>query len=56
LYSWTLGIFVNWFLNLIGWTEADRRCYAFNINSEISKMNQQTKNIGNSFTSSFGKL
>ena len=56
LYSWTLGIFVNWFLDLIGWTAADKKCYAFDINSEIYQMTLQTKNIGNSFASSFGKL
>ena len=56
VYNWTLGIFVNWFLNLIGWTDADKKCYAFNIDSQVKKMNDAVKNIGRSFTSSFGKF
>jgi len=56
IYNWTLGIFVNWFWNFVGWDDANQRCYNFNINSEISKMDQVTKNIGNSFKAGFGKI
>lgn len=56
LYNWTFGIIVNWVLNFIGWTAADQRCYAFNVDDEISQMNQDTQDIGITFTSSFGKL
>ena len=56
IYNWTLGIFVNWFWNFVGWDDAGQRCYNFSIDSEISKMDQVTKDIGNSFKSGFGKI
>ena len=56
LYNLTLGVIVIWILDFIGWTDADRRCYAFNTDSEISKMKDDTENIGNSFTSGFGDI
>ena len=56
LYNLTLGVIVIWFLDFIGWTDADRRCYAFNTDSEISKMKDDTENIGNTFTSGFGDI
>lgn len=56
LYNLTLGVIVIWILDFIGWTDADRRCYAFNTNTEISKMKDDTENIGNSFTSGFGHM
>ena len=56
IYNWTLGIFVNWFWNFVGWDDADQRCYNFSIDSEISKMDQVTKDIGNSFKSGFGDI
>jgi hypothetical protein len=56
IYSWTLGIFVNWLLDVTGWNAADRKCYNFNVNSEIKKMNQDAQSIGRAFTSGFGNL
>ena len=53
LYSWTLGIFVNWFLDLIGWTAADKKCYDFDVNSQISQMSRDAQDIGSSFASAF---
>jgi len=56
LYDWTLGIFVNWLLDVTGWNAADRKCYNFNVNSEIQKMNQDAQDIGRAFASGFGNL
>ena len=56
IYNWTLGIFVKWFLNFIGWNDADQKCYNFNVNSEIQQMSKNLQNIGNAFTSSFGSI
>jgi hypothetical protein len=56
IYQWTLGIFVNWFWNIVGWTDANQRCYNFNVDGEISKMNEATNNISNSFKAGFGDM
>jgi len=56
IYSVTLKYVVDWFLSLIGYTDSARRCYAFNVNGAIDKIEDNAKKIGNSFSSDFGRL
>lgn len=56
IYQWTFGIVVNWFLNVIGWTDTANKCYAFNVDDEVSQMNQNLQDIGNNFISGFGDI
>jgi ABC-type multidrug transport system fused ATPase/permease subunit len=46
----------NWFLDLVGYNQASRRCYAFNVDDEVNKMNNQFNNIDKAFKKDFGKL
>jgi len=56
IYQWTFGLVVNWFLNVIGWTDTANKCNAFNVDEEVSQMNQELQNIGNNFISGFGNI
>ena len=56
IYQWTFGIVVNWFLDLIGWTDANQKCYSFNVDDEVSQMDQNLKDISNTFISGFGNI
>ena len=56
IYQWTFGIVINWVLDFIGWNDANRKCYAFNVDDEVSQMDQNLKDISNSFISGFGNI
>jgi hypothetical protein len=47
---------INNVLDWIGYTDASRRCYAFNVNKEVDKMNNGFQKIDKEFKSNFGKL
>jgi len=56
IYNATLKYVVDWFLNLIGYTDSARRCYKFDINGEIDTIENSAKKIGDTFSSDFGRL
>jgi len=56
IYQWTFGIIINWFLDFFGWTEANRKCNSFNVDDEVSQMDQNLKDISNTFISGFGNI
>ena len=56
IYQWTFGIIVNWFLDFFGWTEANNKCNAFNVDEEVSQMDENLKDISNTFISGFGNI
>jgi predicted PurR-regulated permease PerM len=56
LYRNSLGIIINWFSDITGYTAAYNKCYKFNVNDEVDKMTQQFNQIGQKFNGDFGKI
>lgn len=56
IWNATFGKLLDWFLGLVGYTSASKKCYGFNVDEEIDKMNDNFKKIGKSFTKDFGRL
>jgi hypothetical protein len=56
IYSYTLKVFVDFFMYFFGIDAKIQKCYGFNVNKEIDSMNSQFKNINTSFKQDFGKL
>jgi hypothetical protein len=52
LFKWA----VDWFLGVIGYTDSYNKCYGFDVNSSITKIEDSAKKIGDSFSSDFGRL
>lgn len=52
LFKW----FVDWFLGVTGYTDSYNKCYGFDVNSSIDKIEDSAKKISDSFSSDFGKL
>jgi len=52
LFKWL----VDYLLRIFGYTDAVRRCYEFNVDEKVDKMNDTLKNISRTFNSSFGKV
>jgi hypothetical protein len=56
IWNATFGKLLDWFLGLIGYTAASKKCYGFNVDEEIDNMNTSFKKIGDSFSKDFGRL
>lgn len=56
IYSYTLGIIVNFIAEITGYNDSVRKCYGFNVNSEINKINSNLNNINKTFKSDFGNI
>lgn len=56
IWNATFGKLIDWFLGLVGYTAASKKCYGFNVDEEIDNMNDSFKKIGKSFTKDFGRL
>jgi hypothetical protein len=56
IWNATFGKLLGWFLGLIGYTAASKKCYGFNVDEEIDNMNTSFKKIGDSFSKDFGRL
>lgn len=56
LYQHTLGVPIEAFLWLIGYSDSVRTCYAFRVDDEVRAMRQAFLRIGNTFAQDFGKL
>ena len=56
IWNATFGKLIDWFLGVIGYTAASRKCYGFNVDEEIDKMNTSFKKIGDSFSKDFGRF
>lgn len=52
LFKWL----VDYLLRIFGYTASVERCYGFNVNEKVDKMNDTLKNISRTFNSSFGKV
>lgn len=49
LYDYTFGILFSFIGYITGYTDAVKRCYGFNVNDEIDKMNENAKEIQRAF-------
>jgi hypothetical protein len=47
---------IDFILNITGFSSTINKCYSFNVNSEIDKMQNQFSNIDKAFKNDFGKL
>jgi hypothetical protein len=56
IYSYTLGILVNFIAEITGYNDSVRKCYGFNVNSEVNKINSNLTDINKSFKKDFGNL
>jgi len=56
LYKYTLGIIVDFIANISGFNDSVRKCYGFNVKSEIKKINSNVKDIDRSFKDNFGNI
>jgi phage-related protein len=56
IYNFLFKWLVDYILRVIGYTDAVKRCYEFNVNDKVDNMNNTLKNISRTFNSSFGKV
>jgi F0F1-type ATP synthase membrane subunit b/b' len=56
IWNATFGKLIDWFLGVVGYKSASKKCYGFDVNEEIDKMNKSFKKIGDSFTKDFGRF
>jgi len=56
LYKYTLGIIIEFIANITGYNENVQKCYGFNINTQIDKINSNLNDIDNSFKNNFGDI
>ena len=59
IISWIINPIANGcnvILDFIGYNSASRKCYAFNVDDEVSKMSNNLNNIDSSFKKDFGNL
>lgn len=54
LYNFAIRPIINIILTFIGYDNS--KCYGFNVNAPISRINGTLRGIGNNFTSSFGNI
>ena len=47
---------MDFILRITGFSSTINKCYSFNVNGEIDKMQNQFSNIDNAFKNDFGKL
>lgn len=47
---------INYIFSLVGLSSAIDKCYSFNVQEDIDKMNEELSNINTSFTKDFGHL
>lgn len=56
IYNYTLRFIVDPIAEYSGYNSSVRRCYGFNVDKEVDKMNQKLQDIDKSFKKDFGKL
>lgn len=56
IWNATFGKLLDWFLGVVGYNDASRKCYGFDVDQEIDKINGSFKKIGDTFTKDFGKF
>jgi hypothetical protein len=56
IYKYTLGLVIEFIANITGYNASVNKCYGFNVNSEISKINSNLKDIDSSFKDNFGDI
>lgn len=56
IWKATFGKLLSWILKWIGYTDASRKCYAFNVDQEIDKMRNGFKKTAKAFKKGFGKV
>lgn len=56
IWNATFGKLLGWFLGVVGYTASSKKCYGFDVDEEIDKMNKTFKKIGESFNKNFGRL
>jgi archaellum component FlaC len=54
LYKYTLGIIVNFIAYIIGYNEYYEKCYGFNVEDEIDKMNKEAGDVRRAFIKGWG--
>jgi len=56
IYNYTLGIIFGFIANITGYNSSVQKCYGFNVNAEINKINSNLNNINSSFKNNFGDI
>jgi predicted PurR-regulated permease PerM len=56
IYSYMFQPVIKWVLNLFDYYDANKKCYSFNVNSEVNKITNEFKKMGTSFENGFGKF
>lgn len=56
IWNATFGRILSWILKRIGYTDASRKCYAFNVSEEVNKMRNGFKKTTTAFKKGFGKI
>jgi len=56
IYKYTLGIIFDFISRITGFDASVNKCYGFNINSEINKINSNLNDINDSFKNDFGNI
>lgn len=56
VWNATFGKLNDWILGVVGYTQASKKCFGFNVDEQIDNMNGSFKKIGQSFSKDFGRL
>lgn len=56
IYKYTLGYIIDFLADITGYNTNVQRCYGFNIDSQVNKINSNLTNINSSFKDNFGNI
>lgn len=56
IYDYIFNPIISWFLNLFGYYDSKKKCYGFDVDSQLVEITDEFKRIGTSFTDGFGKF
>lgn len=56
IYYYSFRYLFNFIGYITGYTDSVKKCYGFNVSTEVDKMNSSLKNIQSSFKNDFGRL
>ena len=56
IYKYTLGIIFDFLANITGYNASVQKCYGFDVNTEIDKINSNLNDINSSFKDNFGDI
>jgi hypothetical protein len=54
LYKYTLGFIVDFISYITGYDEYYQKCYGFDVDDEVDKMNKEAGDVRKAFTKSWG--